>query len=127
MKTEQKEINKNDARYIDIDLGQLDKLCAIQCTKFEVACFFECSEDTIERRIKEKTGMTFSQYFEMKRGRGKIALRRMQMQTAEKGNVTMLIWLGKQYLGQTDKNELSTPKDGAFQLAYSTDKAPDES
>jgi hypothetical protein len=29
-------------------------------------------------------------------------LRRMQFESANKGNVTMQIWLGKQYLGQSD-------------------------
>ena len=30
-------------------------------------------------------------------------MRRSQFDLAKKGNATMLIWLGKQYLGQTDK------------------------
>jgi hypothetical protein len=32
----------------------------------------------------------------------KIRLRRAQLRLAIDGNVTMLIWLGKQYLGQSD-------------------------
>jgi len=42
---------------------------------------------------------------------GKASLRRMQWKSAEGGNVTSQIWLGKQYLGQRDKQEL-TGKDG---------------
>lgn len=38
---------------------------------------------------------------------GKRSLRRWQMQTAEKGNVAMLIFLGKQYLGQKDNPDES--------------------
>ena len=34
-----------------------------------------------------------------------MSLRRQQFKSAEAGNVTMQIWLGKQYLGQTDKVE----------------------
>jgi hypothetical protein len=30
----------------------------------------------------------------------KIGLRQMQLKSANSGNVSMLIWLGKQYLGQ---------------------------
>lgn len=43
----------------------------------------------------------------LKKGRadGRSSLRRMQFQTAEKGNPTMQIWLGKQLLGQRDKIE----------------------
>ena len=36
---------------------------------------------------------------------GKISLRRSQLKLADSGNCTMNIWLGKQYLGQTDKVE----------------------
>jgi len=40
-------------------------------------------------------------------GEGLTSLRRQQFQTAMKGNPTMLIWLGKQYLGQTDKQDIT--------------------
>ena len=57
------------------------------------------------------TGMSFDEYFAQKRGSGKTSLRRAQWLSAQKGNPTMLIWLGKQYLGQRDKSshELSGP------------------
>lgn len=35
----------------------------------------------------------------------------MQLKAAEGGNVTMLIWLGKQLLGQKDKSELTGKDD----------------
>lgn len=75
----------------------------MQCTLNEIAGWFECSPDTIERRVKEVHGINFADYFGQKRGKGKIALRRKQMQVALSGNTTLLIWLGKQYLGQSDK------------------------
>jgi hypothetical protein len=41
----------------------------------------------------------------------------MQFKAAEGGNATMLIWLGKQYLGQSDKtqHELSGPGGGPIE------------
>lgn len=90
---------------IEINWDQFDKLCGLQCTKLEIASYFDCSEDTIERRVKEVHGVDFAVYFEQKRGSGKIALRRKQYEAAMAGNVTLLIWLGKQYLGQSDKQE----------------------
>lgn len=90
----------------EIDWKEFDKLCALQCTEQEIADWFEMDTNTLELRIREVYDLKFSELFRQKRGRGKIALRRMQMQTAEKGNPTMQIWLGKQYLGQTDKNEI---------------------
>ena len=91
---------------IDIDFKEFDKLCSLQCTLVEIAGWFNCCEDTIENRVKEVHSVTFSEYFKQKRGKGKIALRRFQYQSAEKGNVTMLIWLGKQWLDQRDKKDV---------------------
>ena len=49
--------------------------------------------------------MSFAEYFAIKRGRGKIGLRRKQYEVAMAGNVPMLIWLGKQYLDQAEKQQ----------------------
>lgn len=54
--------------------------------------------------------MRFSETFAIKRGKGKISLRRSQFQLAEK-NASMAIWLGKQYLGQKDVVEIGLPAD----------------
>lgn len=39
---------------------------------------------------------------------GKRSLRRMQWKSAKGGNATMQIWLGKQLLGQTDKQDITS-------------------
>lgn len=90
---------------IIIDWKEFDKLCGLQCSLEEIAGWFNCSIDTIEKRVKETHGITFSEYFAQKRSGGKISLRRKQYETAMAGNPTLLIWLGKQYLNQTDKTE----------------------
>lgn len=97
---------KAGRKKIEIDWHEFDKLCQLQCSLREIASWFECSEDTIERRVKEVHSIDFADYFDQKRGKGKIALRRKQYEVALSGNVTMLIWLGKQYLGQSDKQEV---------------------
>lgn len=84
---------------------QINKMCAIACTQEEIASVLGCSIDTIEARIKEKHGVSFPEYFKRYVGQGKTSLRRKQYEIAMKGNVSMCIWLGKQWLGQTDKNE----------------------
>lgn len=95
---------------IVIDWEEFDQLCIMQCTLEEIAAFFGCSADTIERRVKEETGVTFADYFAQKRTEGFVSLRRAQFNLAEETNpfmikaaCTMLIFLGKQYLGQSDK------------------------
>lgn len=91
---------------IEIDKEQFERLCGLQCTLVEVACFFNCSEDTIEKWCKREYKMGFTDIFRIKRSTGKISLRRSQFRLAET-NPTMAIWLGKQYLGQTDKQEIT--------------------
>ena len=81
----------------------LDKLLAIQCTLPEVAAFFGCSEDTVVRRVKERHGTTYQEYAKSIAPRGRVSLRRKQFELALAGDRTMLIWLGKQMLGQADK------------------------
>lgn len=82
---------------IEINPIEVEKLAAMQCTNSEIAAFFDCSQDTIERR--------FAAELAKGREKGKAKLRRLQWQSAEKGNVVMQIWLGKQILGQSDKTE----------------------
>ena len=90
---------------IKINWEDFDKLCHIQCTQEEIASFFDCSIDTVARAVKREKKMGYAEYFKRKSEGGKISLRRQQFQAAQKGNITMLIFLGKQYLGQSDKIE----------------------
>ena len=87
-------------RKVDIDLPQLEKLCSLQCTDEEIAAWFNVSTRTIERRRKR---LKFAEVMEKGKARGRISIRRAQMKMLENGNATMGVWLGKQYLGQTDE------------------------
>lgn len=62
--------------------------------------------------------LLFRHIMSKKRAGGKASLRRMQWKSAEDGNTTMLIWLGKNILGQTDKvqNEISGPNGAPVQI-----------
>lgn len=83
---------------IVIDPNIVQGLAEIFCTMEEIASVVGCSVDTLERRFADV----------IKRGRdtAKGSLRRVQWQTAQKGNATMQIWLGKQYLDQKDGQEM---------------------
>jgi hypothetical protein len=82
-----------------INLAELEKLCALQCTDEEIAAWFGVATRTIERRRKVRA---FAEVMERGKAKGRISLRRLQMKLLEDGNATMGIWLGKQILGQTD-------------------------
>ena len=84
-----------------IDKKEFEKLCALQCTQLEMCSWFDVDENTMNAWCKREYEMNFSEVFSLKRGKGKVALRRIQYQLAEK-NPSMAIFLGKQYLGQSD-------------------------
>lgn len=88
----------------NIDEKQFESLCGLQCTLEEICSWFGVCSDTLESWCKRTYKMNFSEVFKQKRGIGKISLRRSQWRLAEK-NANMAIWLGKQYLGQSDTPE----------------------
>jgi hypothetical protein len=99
---------------IPIDFEMVDALCEMQCTGEEIASVLKVDYDTLCRRCKEKYKIGFADYFQLKRKAGNASLRRSQFNLANSGNPTMLIWLGKQYLGQRDQLDLEhSGKDGA--------------
>lgn len=91
---------------IEIDFENFKKLCGLQCVLSEIAAFFDCSEDTIERWCRRDLRMSFAEAYKKYSASGKISLRRWQFKMAEH-NPTMAIWLGKQWLNQTDKQEVA--------------------
>jgi hypothetical protein len=83
----------------DIDLIELEKLCALHPTDSELASWFNVSTKTIERRKSEPA---FAEVLERGRAKGKLNLRRIQYKMAE-NNAVMAIFLDKNLLGQSDQ------------------------
>lgn len=109
----------------EIDFNEFEKLCSIMCTLEEVAGWFGVSEDTIEKRVKEHYGMNFTDARKIHGSKIKASLRRKQISMALEGDRGMLIWLGKNLLGQKDTREysLETEKQGEKLII---DFGPDE-
>lgn len=70
------------------------KLAEVGMTDREIAEWFQIKEDTLR--------YNFAEYLTKGRAGLKRRLRAVQLSTALSGNATLLIWLGKQYLGQSD-------------------------
>ena len=96
--------NKNGRPKIDFDAKEVEKLGSIGATIEEMAGWFDVTTRTIDNRIADVDGEFFRAY---KRGRSrlKMSLRRQQIELANAGNPTMLIWLGKQLLEQRDNRD----------------------
>lgn len=94
---------------IKINREEFEHLCEIQCSSSELALYYRCSRDTIEKWVKnhytdqDGNPATFTDVVKHFSIVGKIALRRtsMEMATVER-NPTMVIWNCKQYLGQSE-------------------------
>jgi hypothetical protein len=89
-----------------IDTKLVTGLAGIGCTVAEIAVLCGCSKATLDRR--------YASAIEKGRANLNMSLKRQQVEIAKAGNVTMLIWLGKQYLGQSDKQEVETHGDNSL-------------
>ena len=83
-----------------IDYATVEKLASIMCTQEEIASYLDLDVRTLQRDDE------FCRIYKKGIDKGRMSVRRMQYKASEAGNVTMLIWLGKQYLGQADKQDV---------------------
>jgi hypothetical protein len=125
-KTQKKKAKANGRPRAKIDLEQIQSLAQIQCTDYEIALVIGVSERTIERR--KAAGGSFLEAYEKGRAEGRTSLRKWQFSVAKAKNTTMLIWLGKQYLNQSDKQDLlSGGQPFRFTIAINGEHKEDES
>jgi hypothetical protein len=92
---------------LELSIADAEKLGMLGATYEEMAAWFDCNVRTIERRMAMGNS-EFCRAYKKGLGRLKVSLRRQQIEAAKGGNPTMLIWLGKQLLGQQDKAILKT-------------------
>ena len=86
---------------MEFDLRQVEELARIGCTEEDMGAVLGVSVDTIQRR--KRSSAEFCGVIEKGQASLRNSLRRLQVKKALEGNVTMLIWLGKQLLGQSDR------------------------
>jgi len=84
-------------RRTEIDIDDVIKLARIGCTTDEMGKFFGVDGSQIRRR--------WPGLLDQARAASKARLRQAQFDLAVNGDKTMLIWLGKQYLQQSDTGE----------------------
>lgn len=90
---------------IPIDWNIIDRYLEAGCNGTEIAAVIGCHRDTIYDRCQQEKGVCFSEYAALKRASGDALIKAKQMSyamTGKSGNLGMLIWLGKNRLGQKD-------------------------
>lgn len=101
---EEKKPNLGGRPLAVIDWQKVDAMLHIQCTGEEIASVLDVDYNTIDRHCKREFSMGFEEYAKIKKEGGKASLRRRQWALTET-NPAMAIWLGKQWLGQKDKQD----------------------
>jgi AraC-like DNA-binding protein len=104
----------------ELDWKVLDSILQFGATLIDCAEMCEMSDDSIQRRIKDEYGCTFTEYRNRKMSRMRVKLLQKQYESAMAGNTALLIWLGKQHLGQSDKtqHDISDDSKEVLKLAY---------
>ena len=98
-----------------IDMAELERLSAMQCTDEEIAAWFNVSTRTIERRRKV---VAFNDVMDRGKAKGRVSLRRSLWKIANAGNPAANIFLSKNLLGYRDflNTEHSGPAGGPIRI-----------
>ena len=140
----------------EIDYSLFERLCKVQGTLEWVAAFLEVSERTLERRVAEHytacpecgekyvgaselsitcpecgkdvvlKPLTFDDISQALRGFGKMGVMQKQFAIALKGDRSMLIHLGKNYCGQSEKSEIEVTQKGPLVIVRKSKEVEDE-
>jgi hypothetical protein len=93
--------NKGGRPKFRIDYQMVERLANLQCTQEEIASVLGCHSDTLQRDAR------FCALYKKGMAAGAITLRRHQWRAVEEQrDVTMMIFLGKQYLRQMDRQHV---------------------
>jgi hypothetical protein len=88
----------------NIEFEELKLLMTFYPTLEETASWFDCSPDTVERRIKECWGKTFKEFRELNSGKTRLLLKRKAISKAlEEDNERMLIYCLRAMTNLNDK------------------------
>jgi hypothetical protein len=96
---------------VKIDWDEVGEMLKCGCDATAIATTLGVSTDTLYTRSKVDNKLDFSAFSQQKRAQGNDLLRRKQFELALNGNVSMLIWLGKNRLAQSDKQEVKAQVD----------------
>ena len=89
----------------DVDFEQVSLMGRFRATHETMAEHFDVCVRTIERYMKDEES-DFCRVYKKAFSECKMSIAEAQVKSALEGNATLLIWLGKQHLGQVDKQEI---------------------
>jgi len=111
----------------DIDWKRVDELLEADCEGTEIAASLGIAPDTLYRRCEKDNKVCFSKYLHEKKAQGNTLLKKAQFDMALSEDLrvvgaakSMLIWLGKQRLNQSDKKQqtVEISDKGTFNITF---------
>ena len=97
--------NKRGRPKVELNYDKLDALLQFKISKSFCADYLGVSEDTIDRRIREDHGKTFSEYHDLKLARTGLKLQQKAIESALAGNTTLMIFCLKNICKWSDSND----------------------
>ena len=109
-KVPQKQNGGRPAKKIDWNL--VDQALIAGATGARVAAYLGIHRETLYDAVQREFGVSFTDYSHEKHQKGDSMIQMKQFQEAMKGDRGMLIWLGKQRLGQRDNQDMNVNGNG---------------
>lgn len=115
----------------DPDWKELERMLQVHNSGEDCAYMLGISYSTLSRKVQDHYGFTFDELIKRNQQVGKTTLRKAMMNAVIKGNVSMMIWLSKNWLGMKDNPEeifeqkptIIKTKDGVeIKLGFNKDK-----
>jgi hypothetical protein len=96
-----------------VNFQLFEDLCALQCTQQDICHVMKIDEKTLCKAVLNNYKIPYSQAYKNYSEMGKCSLRRNQFNLS-KTNAAMAIFLGKNWLGQTDERKDTLPPNDAL-------------
>ncbi len=97
----------------------VENLLVAGCLGTEIAAQFDMHPNTFYDRVEKQYNLSFTDYSSEKKCKGNSLIRAKQFEKAvKKGDNTMLIWLGKNRLGQKETQETVIPNQANLDITH---------
>jgi len=110
-----------------INWDEVDYLLEADCEGTEIAAHLGMHRNVLYERCKTEKKCNFSEYLQEKKSKGNSLIKVKQFEAAVKDkDKTMLVWLGKQRLGQKDKQELDATNKNTIEYKNVSKQFPEK-
>lgn len=107
---------------VPIPWERVDEYLIAHCDGKEIAAAIGCHPQTLYEAVRREKQEDWCDYAHRLYGQGRQLLRAAQFKKALEGHYGMLVWLGKQYLNQYDRQAIAVKNDFEIDVSKLTDE-----